>query len=74
VYGVQEVGGALHTLSGTPHDLFSNEAEQLCGRLVAELRFAAIDEIMRDGLRDYLGRVSNRLDRIAAAISAMYFR
>ena len=74
VYGVQEVGNALHAISGTPQDVFSNDAEQLCGRLVAELRFADVEEIMRDGLHPYLHRVLTRLDQTAAAISGLYFR
>lgn len=73
-FGVQEVGKSLHALSGTPEEVFSNEAEQMCGRLVAELRFAAIDEIVDQGLHDYLLRVIYRLEQIGAAIVAMYFR
>jgi uncharacterized alpha-E superfamily protein len=68
------VGNSLHTLSGTPHDHFTNEAEQLCGRLVAELRFAAIEEIMESGLPGYLDALSGKLNRIGLAIGQEYFR
>lgn len=73
-FGVQEIGSSLHALSGTPQVIFSNEAEQLCGRLVAELRFAAIDEIMGQGLHEYLLRVVHQLDQIGTAVIRMYFR
>ncbi len=43
------VGDSLHELSGTPASLFSNPAEQLCGRVVARLRFASIQEILAGG-------------------------
>lgn len=73
-YGVQEVGNSLHALSGAPHDIFTSEAEQLCGRLLADLRFAAIDEIVEGGLHDFLLRVIHRTDQLGGAIIRMYFR
>jgi uncharacterized alpha-E superfamily protein len=72
-FGIQEVGNSLHALSGTPRDIFSNEAEQHCGRLLAELRFASIEEIMAQGFRDYLLRLRQRVDRLGAAIAELYF-
>jgi len=71
---IQEVSNSLHALSGTPHDVFSNDAEQMCGRMVGELRFASIDEIVDDGLHEYLLRLIYRLEQIGAAIVHMYFR
>jgi uncharacterized alpha-E superfamily protein len=71
---IQELGYSLHALSGTPHDLFSNDAEQLCGRLVAELRFAGIEEIMGQGLHEYLQGVLGKLAQIGRAVGQMYFR
>jgi uncharacterized alpha-E superfamily protein len=71
---VQELGHSLHVLSGTPHDLYSNEAEQRCGRLVAELRFAAINDIFAQGLHDYLEGVLRTLEQIGQSISHEYFR
>jgi uncharacterized alpha-E superfamily protein len=70
---VQEVGHALHALSGTPQDIFSNDAEQQCGRLVAELRFAEIDEIMAEGFQPYLQRVIQKLVQIGFDIRQLYF-
>jgi uncharacterized alpha-E superfamily protein len=71
---VQQAGNSLHALSGTSHDIFSNEAEQLCGRLVAELRFASIEEIVEQGLSPYLHRVLLTLSQVGRAISQQYFR
>jgi uncharacterized alpha-E superfamily protein len=70
---VQEVGDSLHALSGTPHDVFTNEAEQLAGRLVAELRFARIEEIRDQGLQPYLLQVLDKLGNLSWAISQEYF-
>ncbi len=71
---VQEAGHSLHALSGTPQDVFSSDAEQLCGRLVAELRFASIEEIMAGGFKPYMEGVLGRLGSIAHAVSTLYFR
>jgi uncharacterized alpha-E superfamily protein len=70
---VQEVGNSLHALSGTPLEIYSNDAEQMCGRLVAELRFVSISEIVDQGLHEYLLRLIGRLDQIGDAIVRMYF-
>ncbi len=70
---VQEIGRNLHTLSGTPQDVFSSEAEQLSGRLLAELRFASIDEVMARGLTDYLDDIVLRQAQISAAVQGQYF-
>ena len=61
-------------MSGTPQDVFTNEAEQLVGRLVAELRFASMDEIIAQGLRDHLHQVLGKLQQIGWAITQQYFR
>ncbi len=71
---VQEIGHSLHTLSGTPHDLFSNDAEQYSGRLVAELRFARIDEIIGRGIQGYLAELLGKLQQISSGIARQYFR
>jgi len=70
---VQEVGYSLHALSGAPLDMFTNEAEQRCGRLVAELRFAGIEEIMSRGVGVYLGEVLFKIDELGRAIMFKYF-
>lgn len=70
---VQEISASLHSLSGTRADVFTNDAEQLCGRLIAELRFAGIDEIMGEGLTAYLEDIRSKLDRLGQAISQEYF-
>jgi uncharacterized alpha-E superfamily protein len=70
---IQEAGYSLHALSGTPHDIFSNDAEQICGRTLGELRFAAIKEIMAQDFRAYLGRLLGRVDRLGNAVVELYF-
>lgn len=72
-FAIQELGYSLHALSGTAHDIFSNDAEQLCGRLLAELRFASIEEIVAQDLHEYLLRLQHRVDQLGAMITQLYF-
>jgi uncharacterized alpha-E superfamily protein len=72
-YCIQEIERSLHALSNTALDQFTNEAEQLCGRLLAELRFVRIDEIRRNGLLEYLAGLKPRLDNLAAGIGRAYY-
>jgi uncharacterized alpha-E superfamily protein len=70
---IQELERSLHALSRTPEDIYTNEAEQLCGRLVAELRFASIEEIIGQGLPETFDRVLRTVGAIGRAISEEYF-
>jgi uncharacterized alpha-E superfamily protein len=70
---IQEAGNSLHALSGTPHDIYSCEAEQLCGRMLGELRFASIEEILQGGFQDYLVRLLGRTGQLGHAVAELYF-
>lgn len=69
----EELQDALHSLSQSPTDNYTNPAEQLCGRLLAELRFASIEEILDRGLHEMLQRLIGEISRIGAAIGQEYF-
>ena len=51
---------------------FSNDAEKLAGRLVAELQFSTIDEIFASGLHGYLDALQGKLNDIGAALFNAY--
>jgi len=72
-FSIQELVAALHALSGTPVDIFTNAAEQMCGRLVAELRFARIEEILAQGLPGYVQRILSSLTQVSQSIADEYF-
>ena len=55
-----------------PERRFSNEAEKLSGRLLAELEFGTIDEIFAVGLHDYLDQVQVKLNEIGDALFRTY--
>ena len=55
-----------------PEGRFSNDAEKLAGRLVAELQFGTIDEVFDQGLHQYLDGLQSKLNDIGAALFNAY--
>ncbi|MEY2427811.1 MAG: hypothetical protein QOJ40_696 [Verrucomicrobiota bacterium] len=63
---------ALRHISGVAQGRFSNDAEKLAGRLVAELQFSAIEEVFEQGLHDYVDRIQAKLNAIGEALFKAY--
>ena len=64
---------SLHTISGTPEGSFQNTPEQLLGRLLAELDYTSIDEIITRGLHEYLDVLQIQLKQLDNAIFETFF-
>jgi len=58
----------LRSITRTASGQFSNAVEQLCGRLRAEIADTTIDEIVSEGLHEYLDRLQLRFIDIHKAI------
>jgi uncharacterized alpha-E superfamily protein len=69
---VDQLNGALRCISGVSGRRFSNEAERLAGRLVAELQFSTIEEVFEAGLHDYLDKLQLKLNAIGEALFNTY--
>ena len=69
---VSELNNALRHISGVPEARFSNDAEKLAGRLVAELQFGTIEEIFDHGLHGYLDVLQAKLNAIGEALFNAY--
>jgi uncharacterized alpha-E superfamily protein len=63
---------ALRRISGVAQRRFSNAAEKLSGRLLAEVQFSAIDDIFAEGFHDYLDLLQQRFNAIGDAVFAAY--
>jgi len=65
---------SLHAISGS-RDLmtFTNEAEQRCGQLRAELAYKRVEEIIDYGLHEYLDNFQAKLNAVGEAIHNTYF-
>jgi uncharacterized alpha-E superfamily protein len=64
---------SLHAITGSSEDGFSNKAEQGLGRLLGELNYTQIDEIIYDGLHEFLDKLQNRLNWIDDAVYESFF-
>lgn len=64
---------SLHAITGSSLDAFSNKAEQGLGRLLGDLNYTQIDEIIHGGLHEFLDGLQNRLNWIDDAVYETYF-
>ncbi|HET7535129.1 MAG TPA: alpha-E domain-containing protein, partial [Candidatus Didemnitutus sp.] len=65
---VREIDTALRRISGVAMDKFSNNAEKLAGRLLAELSFSTVEEIFETGLHCYVDNLQLKLNAIGDAL------
>jgi uncharacterized alpha-E superfamily protein len=64
---------SLLSITGGTSGNFSNRPEQLLGRLRAEFEFLDIDEIMREGLHDFIDGFQGQLNAIGDAVHERFF-
>jgi uncharacterized alpha-E superfamily protein len=69
---VQRLNTALRGISGVAEGRFSNDAEKLAGRLLAELQFSTVADVLDLGLHDYIDRLQGKLNDIGAALFQTY--
>jgi uncharacterized alpha-E superfamily protein len=69
---VGELNEALRKISGVAEARFSNDAEKLAGRLVAELQFSTIEDISEQRLHNYLDGFQTKLNAIGQALFHTY--
>jgi uncharacterized alpha-E superfamily protein len=64
---------SLLSITGGSPGNFRNRPEQLLGRLRAELEFLDIDEVMQEGLHDFIDGFQGKLNAIGDAVHEMFF-
>lgn len=69
---VARLDDALRSIAGTPSHRFTNDAERLSGRLLAELRFSTVEEIFAPGLHQYLDDLQAKLNTIGDGLFQAY--
>jgi len=69
---VEQINRFLRRISGVGEGRFSNEAEKLSGRLLAELQFCEPADIFGVGLHQYIDELQAKLDNISAALFQAY--
>jgi uncharacterized alpha-E superfamily protein len=71
-YCVQQLNVALRRISGVADGCFSNNAEKLAGRLLAELQFGTAAEIFDSGLHTSIDVLQGKLNDIGGALFQAY--
>ena len=64
---------SLHAITGTPVRRFANPAERSLGRLVAELDYTDVTDVIRAGLHGFLDSLQDRLNDIGDEITRTFF-
>jgi uncharacterized alpha-E superfamily protein len=71
-YGAAQLDDCLRRISGCRDEHFSNEAEKLSGRLLAELNYSGVGDILSRGLHEYLDEVQTKLNQIGDSAYQRY--
>ena len=69
---VSDLDKVLRRISGVQPGRFSNEAEKLSGRLLAEVQFSSVEDIFAYGFHDYLDLLQQRFNQIGEALFSAY--
>lgn len=64
---------SLHAITGTPERRFANPAERSLGRLVADLDYADVIEIVAGGLHEFFDSLQSRLNAVGDDITSAFF-
>ena len=64
---------SMRRITGSASDSFSNASEQVTGRLGSKLTYTTIDEIIQQGLHEYVDQLQAQLNIIGEAIKADFF-
>jgi uncharacterized alpha-E superfamily protein len=72
-YCVSEAQLSLHAITGTPVKAYARQAERLLGLLQANLSYASIEDVMAEGLHQYIDVLQCSLNSIGEAIQVELF-
>lgn len=72
-YCLVQAQESLHALSGTPAGTFRNPAEQHMGQLRAELAYIGVQQILHQGLHEFLDALQTKLNLIGDGIFETFF-
>jgi uncharacterized alpha-E superfamily protein len=71
-FSVRHLNTVLRRISGVHEGRFSNDAEKLAGRLLAELQFSTVEDIFEVGLHTYIDIAQTKLNAIGDALFQAY--
>ncbi len=69
---IEKLDAALRAISGVAPRRFSNRAEKLSGRLLADLEYGMIEEVLAHGVHDYLDLLQQKFNEVGGALFDAY--
>jgi len=64
---------ALYRITGTTNGTSHNSAEKQLGRLVADLEYTDVDEVIDFGMHEYLDTLQTKLNEVDVAVGTTFF-
>jgi uncharacterized alpha-E superfamily protein len=64
---------SLHALSGTPLGTFRHAPEKRLGQLASDLSFATVDEIIAQGVHEFVDQVQTKLNEVGTGVFETFF-
>ncbi|MBB5352666.1 putative alpha-E superfamily protein [Haloferula luteola] len=71
-YCFDRIDECLHRISGTPRGGYENSAERLAGKLVSELSYGTLEEVMEKGLHAYLDQLQSGINDVGGEVFDTY--
>jgi uncharacterized alpha-E superfamily protein len=73
LYSLTAAQSSLNCINGTPPGTYQDKAEQLLGKLCAELVYMDISTVFKMGLHEFTDNLQMDINHINDAISEIYF-
>ena len=73
IYCVARADESLHCISNSPAGSYNNETEKQMGRLLSDLRFISVEEIIERGMHEYLKSFQSHINDVGNCIYDDYF-
>lgn len=64
---------SLHAISGTPIGTYRKPVEKLLGQICSDLAYANIDDVMKEGLHEYLDTLQTNMNLASTGIYERFF-
>ncbi|MCM1984700.1 alpha-E domain-containing protein [Lyngbya confervoides] len=68
-----EAERSLHAITGSPLGFWQNDSERTLGRLRSELEYATIEEILHQGMHEFLDRLQLQMNTVDRTIFETFF-
>ena len=73
IYCVARADESLHCISNSPSGSYNNETEKQMGRLLSDLQFMSVEEVIQHGMHQYLKSFQSRINEVGNCIYDDYF-